>query len=123
MWFKKGLYFDQTLCHEVFSDIVRSVYPVIYLFIFWGNVFPKKEFFMRMIWYYGIIKSDQKWSGKCMVHGLMDSIPRTKTKKTLPLPLRKIKVCYFFHAVYHSKNHVIPHPVIAAILDAILNIL
>ena len=25
--------------------------------------------------------------------------------------------------VYHSKNHVIPHPVIAAILNVILNIL
>ena len=54
-----------------------------------------------------------KWSGKCMVHGLMDTIPRTKTKT---LPLRKIRV-------YHSKNHVIPHPVIAAILNVILNIL
>ena len=33
------------------------------------------------------------------------------------------KICYFFLAVYHSKNHVIPHPVIAAIFDVILNIL
>ena len=55
-----------------------------------------------------------------MVHGLMDTIPRTKTKT---LPLRKIRVCYFFRAVYQSKNHVISHPVIAAILDVILNIL
>ena len=47
-----------------------------------------------------------------MLHGLMDTIPRTKTK---PLPLQKMRV-------YHSKNHVIPHPVIAAILNAILNI-
>ena len=30
------------------------------------------------------IRSRQKWSGECMVHGLMDTIPRTKTK-TLPL--------------------------------------
>ena len=52
-----------------------------------------------------------------MVHGLMDAILRTKTK-TLPLP--KIRVCYFFRAVCHSKNHVISHPVIAAILDVIL---
>ena len=28
----------------------------------------------------------------------------------------------FYHAVYHCKNHVIPHSVIAAILDIILNI-
>ena len=33
-----------------------------------------------------------KWSGKCMVHGLMDRIPRKKTKT---LPLRKIRVFYF----------------------------
>ena len=55
-----------------------------------------------------------------MVHGLMDTIPRTKTKT---LQLRKIRVCYFFCAVYYSKNHVIPHRVIGAILDVILNIL
>ena len=70
-----------------------------------------------ILWYY---KIGQKWSGKCMVHGLMDMIPRTKTKTS---PLQKIRVCYFFRAVYHSKNHVIPHPVIAAILNVILNIL
>ena len=29
----------------------------------------------------------------------------------------------FFCAVYHSKSYVIPHSVIAAILDVILNIL
>ena len=50
------------------------------------------------------------------VHGLMDTIPRTKTKT---LPLRKIRVCSFFCAVYHSKKHVIPHRVIAAILKDI----
>ena len=55
-----------------------------------------------------------------MAHGMMDMIPRTKTKT---LPLRKIRVCKFFRAVYHSKNHVIPHPVIAAFLNVILNIL
>ena len=48
-----------------------------------------------------------------MVHVLMDTIPRTKTKT---LPLRKIRV-------YHSKNNVIPHPVISVILNVILNIL
>ena len=48
-----------------------------------------------------------------MVHVLMETIPKTKTKT---LPLRTIRV-------YHSKNDVIPHPVIAAILNIILNIL
>ena len=28
----------------------------------------------------------------------------------------------FYRAVYHSENHMIPHSVIAAILDIILNI-
>ena len=46
---------------------------------------------------------------------------QNKDKKTLPL--RKIRVRYFFCAVYHSKTHVISFPVIAAILDIILNIL
>ena len=32
-------------------------------------------------------------------------------------------LCYFVHAQYHNKNHVIPHPVIAAILHVILNTL
>ena len=51
-----------------------------------------------------------------MVYGLMDTILRTKTK-TLPLQ----KILLFFRAVHHSKNHVIPHRVIGAILDVILN--
>ena len=50
----------------------------------------------------------------------MDTVPRTKTKT---LPLRKFRVCFFFHAVYYSKTNVIPHPVIAAILKVISHIL
>ena len=45
--------------------------------------FPKEGIFTRIIWY-GIIRYCQKWSGECMVHALMDTIPRTKAK-TLPL--------------------------------------
>ena len=37
--------------------------------------------------------------------------------------ITKNKSVLFFHAVYRRKNHVIPHRVIAAILDVILNIL
>ena len=55
-----------------------------------------------------------------MVHGLMDTILRIKTKS---LPLQKIREGYFFLAVYDIKNHLIPHRVIGAILDVILNIL
>ena len=54
-----------------------------------------------------IIRSSQKWSGKWCMDKFM-------------LPLRQIRVYYFFRAVYHSKNHVISHPIIAAILDVIL---
>ena len=50
-------------------------------------------------------------SGECNYH--------SKDKK---ITLRKVCVCYFFRAVYHSNKSVIPHSVIAAILDAILNI-
>ena len=39
------------------------------------------------------------------------------------ITITKIKNLLFFQVVYYSKNHVIPHPVIAAILDVILNIL
>ena len=63
-----------------------------------------------ILWYYQI---RPKVAGKHMVHELMDTIPRSRSKT---LPLRKIRV-------YHSKNHVILHPVIAAILNVILNIL
>ena len=52
-----------------------------------------------------------------VAHGLMDMITKTTTKT-----LRKISL-WFFRAVYHSKTHVISHPVIAAILEVILNIL
>ena len=39
------------------------------------------------------------------------------------ITIMKIKRLIFFHAVYYSKNHVIPHPVVAAILSVILNVL
>ena len=73
------------------------------------------EMWLSILWYYQI---RPKVVSK--MHGAwMDTISRTKTKT---LPLRKLRVC-FFHAVYYRKKHVIPHPVIAAILNVILNIL
>ena len=48
----------------------------------------------------------------------MNTITKTKTKNNITNSLSLL----FFGAVYHSKNHVIPHSVIAAILDVILNI-
>ena len=43
------LYFEQTLCHKGFSDILRSVYSGIYLFIFMTQCFPKVGTIMRII--------------------------------------------------------------------------
>ena len=61
-----------------------------------------------------MVSSDPAKSGLEEVHGWMDkNISITKNKSLL----------FFFRAVYHSKNHVIPHPAIAANLDVILNIL
>ena len=68
-----------------------------------------------------IILSDHpKVVGK-VVHGLIDMITRTKTK-LINITKNKSPL-FFFCAVYHSKSHVISHPVIAAILDVILSIL
>ena len=50
-----------------------------------------------------------------MVYGLMNTITKTKTKKNITKSMSLL----FYHAVYHSKNHVIPHSVIVAILDII----
>ena len=69
-----------------------------------------------IFWYYQIWPK-VVWK---VVHGFMDTITRTKTQKTLPL--RKIRVCYFFRAVYHSKNHEIPNLGIAVILKVILKL-
>ena len=95
------------------SYIVCSVYPGIYLFIFWTKCFPKVG--TMILWYYQTYPK-VVWK---VVHGLMNTIIKTKTEKAL----RKARVCCFCRAVYYNKNHVIPHSVIAAILDVILSIL
>ena len=71
-----------------------------------------------ILWYYHI-RTKVVWK----LHGAwLDGYDSQNKDKNIPL--QKIRVCYFFRAVYHSKkNHVIPHPVIAATLDVILNIL
>ena len=52
-----------------------------------------------------------------MVYGLIITIIKTKTKNNITKSMSLL----FYRAVYHSKNNVIPHSVIAAILDIILN--
>ena len=46
------------------------------------------------------------------------AITKTKTKNNITKSMSLL----FYRAVYHSKNHMIPHSVIADILDIILNI-
>ena len=70
-----------------------------------------------ILWYYQI-QPNVVWK----VHGAWIDGYDTQNK-TKTLPLRKLRVRYFFHAVFYKKTHVIPHPVIAAILNVILNIL
>ena len=53
-----------------------------------------------ILWYYQIWPK-VVWK---VVHGLMDTVTRTKTKKTLPSWKTRAHVCYFFRAVYHSKT-------------------
>ena len=95
--------------HNVFSYIVRSVYSGIYLFIFWTVCFPKVG---------TMILSDLAIGGLQSGIWIDEYDYQNKDKNNITKSFSLL----FFRAVYHSKNHVIPHPVIAAILDVILNI-
>ena len=90
--------------------VISSVqYTLPFITSFFEGMFSQSMNFYEndmILWYFNI-RSKVVWI-LCMVHGLMDPIPRTKTKT---LSLRKLRVCYFFHAVNYSKNYVIPHPV------------
>ena len=114
IWIIKCLYIEQTLCHKGFSDIVHSVYPGMYLFMFLTECFPK-DFLGE---YNDImVLSDLAKSG--LESGAWIDGYNNQNKDTKKKPLRKIRVCYFFRAVYHSKNHVIPNLGIAVILKGI----
>ena len=52
------------------------------------------------------------------MHGLIDAITRRKI-----ITVTQNKRLLFISAVYHSKYNVISHPVIAAVLDVILNLI
>ena len=70
-----------------------------------------------ILWYYQI-RPKVVWK----VHGAwIDRYDSPNKDKNITIT--KIKSLLFFHAMYYSKNHVIPHPVTAAILNVILNIL
>ena len=70
-----------------------------------------------ILWYYQI-RPKVVWK----VHGAWIGGYDSKSKDK-NITITKIMSLYFYHAVYYSKNRVIPHPVIAAILNGILNIL
>ena len=104
-----------------FSVILSVQYTLSFITSFFEDMFSQSGNFYEnnlILWYYQI--RPKVVCKVQLVHGLMDTISRTKTKTE---PLRKLRVCYIFRAVYQSKNHLIPHPVIAAILDVILNVL
>ena len=64
-------------------------------------------------WYYQI-RLKVVWK----VHGAwIDGYDSPNKDKNITIT--KIKSLLFFHAMYYSKNHVIPYPVIAAILNVI----
>ena len=118
---QKSLSFWQTLFHKVRSDIVRSVYPDIYRFIFLIHVecvCQNRTFYENnmILWYHQILP---KVVSK-VLHGLMDTITRTKTKHITIT--KKIRGRYFSVQSIITQNMRFPHPVIAAILDVILNI-
>ena len=71
-----------------------------------------------ILWYYQI-RSKVVWK----VHGGAWIGGYDSQNKDTNITITKINSLLFFHTVYYSKNHVIPHPVFAAILNVILNIL
>ena len=70
-----------------------------------------------ILWYYKIWPN-VVWK---VEHGLMDTITRTKTKNITVM--KKKSPLFFPCSVSLQQKHVIPRPVIAAILHVILNIL
>ena len=72
-----------------------------------------------ILWYYQIRpKVVWKVDGACI-----DGYDSQIKYKMITITKNKNKSLLFFRAVYQRKKHVIPHLVIAAILDIILNIL
>ena len=70
-----------------------------------------------ILWYYQI-QPEVVWK----VHGAwIDGYDSQNKDKVITIT--KNKSLLFFPAVYHSKNHLIPHRVIGAILEVILNVL
>ena len=69
-----------------------------------------------ILWYYQI-GPKVVWK----VHGAWTDGYDSQNKDKI-ITITKNKSLLFFPCMYHSKNHLIPHHVIGAILDVILNI-
>ena len=94
------------------------MYTRAFITSFFEESFPKVGTFIRIIWHNGINRSGQKWSGEWYTDWWIRFQNKDKN-----ISIAKTRFCYFFCAVYHSKNHVILQPDNAAIFDVILNIL
>ena len=101
--------------------MISSVqYTLSFITSFFEEMFSQRRIFYEnnmISWYYQI-QPKVVWK----VHGewIGGYISQNKDKN---ITITKNKSLLFFRAVYHSKNHVIPNPVVTAILDFILNTL
>ena len=113
--FNKGLYFDQTLCHKVFSE-----YTLSFITSCFEEMFSQSRNFYEnnmTLWYYQI-RPKVVWK----VHVAWIDIYNSQNKGKI-ITITKNKSIIFFPCSVSKQNHVIPHRLIAAILDVILNIL
>ena len=110
---------------KVCTSIKHSVakFPLIssiqYNLAFITSFFAQSRNFYEnnmILWYYQI-RPKVVW--KMQGAGIDGYYSPNKGKN---ITITKIKSLLFFHAMYYSRNHVIPHLVIAAILNVILNL-
>ena len=82
------------------------------LILWYYQIWPKVVWKVHGAWIGGYFLSMILASLRLEHYARYDSENRDK-----PFPLQKIRLCYFFCAVYHSKNHVIPYCFNADILN------
>ena len=106
-WSKKGFFFEQTLCHKISSETVRTVCPGIRHFIFCDRVFAQSRKF-----YENSMESldlGESWLACGYVYNGCD-YQNTRTKKEKLLTVMKNKCPPFYPSVYQNKNHMISYP-------------
>ena len=99
-----------------FPVISAIQYTLAFITSFFEGMFSQSRDFYEnnmILWYYQI-RPKVVWK----VHGAwIDGYDSPNKDKNITIT--KIKSLLFFYAMFYSKNHVIPHPVIAAILNNI----